>query len=104
MRRIVPGTTARWALIGFMAIVAASGVFLVSSDAFGGCTIKYQTECVETDDKGRCKRFVRVSYEECTEPRTPGGGVHETPGPRNCFECFEYNKDGSCRKTRKVSC
>lgn len=101
MKHVVPKFIAGLSLLGVMTVVATIGVFLVSSDAFAGCTTKYKTECVETDDKGKCKKYERVSYEECTEPKEP---VHVSPPKQECFECFEYNNDGSCRKTKKISC
>lgn len=101
MRRIVQKSIVGFSLVGVMAFVAASGIFLVSSDASAACVTKYKTECVETDDKGKCKRYERVSYEECTEDKKP---IHVSPPKHECFECVEHNNDGSCRKTKKVSC
>ncbi|MEI7614381.1 MAG: hypothetical protein WCK63_15885 [Betaproteobacteria bacterium] len=83
-------------------LVAAAWASLAPASALADeCVTRYRTDCVETDDAGRCKRFERVSYEECTSGKDP---VHVSPATEECYDCFEYNKDGSCSKTRKVKC
>ena len=82
--------------------LCANGACLIPASALADeCVTKYRTECVEVDDAGRCKRFERVSYEECVSGKDP---VHVSPATEECYDCFEYNKDGSCSKTRKVKC
>ena len=101
MKRIFLKITVSLVSVGFMVITMSSGVFLLSSPAFAECITKYRTNCIETDDKGRCKKYERVSYEECTEPKKP---VNVSPPTEECYECIEYYNDGSCRKTKKVPC
>ena len=101
MRYIAKKFIAGLALLVVSAVVTASGVSLMSTAAFAGCVTKYRTECAKTDAEGRCKKYIRVSYEVCTDEKS---GAHVSPRKDECFECFEWNKDGSCRKTKKVSC
>lgn len=101
MRYGIPEFNVGLTLLRMISVVAICGVFLAPDNALAACTTKYKTECVETDDDGRCKRYERVSYEECTEEKE---SVHVSPPKQECFECFEYNNDGSCKKTKKVSC
>ena len=82
--------------------VIAAALFLVSASVLAdNCVTRYRTECAEEDDAGRCIRFERVSYEVCTPDKDP---PHASPPKEECFDCYEYNNDGSCRKTRKVPC
>lgn len=101
MKRIAIGSMAVLFSVTMAIII---NIAILESPASAKCTTKYRTECVEHDEKGRCKKFQRVSYEECDEPRTPGGGVHVSPPKEECYHCIEYYNDGSCKKTKKVPC
>jgi hypothetical protein len=82
----------------FGMLVTVSLLGPVTSAAYGDCKTAYRTACVETDTNGRCTRYERHTYELCT------GGNGAGRGSKACYECTEFNSDGSCKKTRKVKC
>ena len=88
-------------IVATLALFIGSGTLLLSSTAEAACKTEYKTECVATDKDGKCTKYERVSHEVCTPDKEP---IHVSPPKQECFECTEHNKDGSCKKTRKVAC
>lgn len=69
---------------------AATTVFsvglAVSQASFADCAPTYKTVCVEKTDKGRCVKYEKIETTSC------------------CYECFSWDKQGNCLKTKKVPC
>lgn len=87
--------------MGAMLLVAGlAGGYALMAQA-EQCETRYRTECVKEDDAGRCIKYERVAYDVCTPDKDP---IKVSPPKSECFECYEYNSDGSCKKTRKVTC
>jgi hypothetical protein len=102
--RFAIGTLVVVSLFAALSGVGAVPLRPVMSAASADCKTAYRTVCVETDSSGKCKRFERESYEVCTGGNSPGSGTNVGQGSKDCYECTEYNNDGSCKKTRKVKC
>lgn len=83
-------------------LLCASTIYFTSDvrPALAACSI----ECTETDDDGKCTKLEKVCTGTTPEPRTPGGGIHVSPPSTDCYECIENYPNGTCKKTRKVTC
>jgi len=75
------------------------GAMTFPSPLIAACHTVYENICTEHDKDGRCNVWERQSRDVCDNN---DNGFNSNP--RECFVCFQWNKDGSCNKTHKVSC
>lgn len=64
------------------------------------CRTVYEYYCFERGENNKCLVWERQSREVCDDKYD--GGVNTNP--RECFVCYEWHADGSCKKTHKVDC
>jgi hypothetical protein len=85
------------------AFVSILVIIQLPASAHAECRTEYGAPtCAEYNTNGTCKRFERSEIEVCTGGKDESARV--SPSTTYCYDCTSYNRDGSCRTTKKRAC